>query len=271
VFGLLNTKPGPFDLRWRMFGTPIRVKPMFWLMMALFGWGLASQKGFVFLLIWVLAGFLSVLFHEMGHITAGRAFGYPGVIILFALGGGAIGEYLKAKRWQRIIIALAGPAGGLFLFLGACIIAPWVVSYLAPRLGPYFDHVMSFLGYLGFMGLFWTFFNLFPILPQDGGMVMKECLTAVLPRFGERLAYFVSFLVAAGIAVYAYLSRGDTDYTSLDYFFEVLFRRFSHILAIYRGRLEPTFAMVMYAILAVMSLFNALRPNRPAEPEAPPS
>ena len=79
---LLNEKPGRFDLRWRMFGTSVRVKPMFWIFMGIFGYlgtGM-GQKGWIAVVMFVLAGFLSVMVHEFGHITAGRIFGFPGVI-----------------------------------------------------------------------------------------------------------------------------------------------------------------------------------------------
>ena len=32
------------------------------------------------------------------------------------MGGAAVGEYHLARRWQRILIALSGPAAGLFLW-----------------------------------------------------------------------------------------------------------------------------------------------------------
>ncbi len=92
---LLNEKPGRFDLRWRMFGTHVRVKPMFWIFMGIFGYIATgqAQKGWLMVVMFVLAGFLSVMVHEFGHITAGRIFGFPGVIVLHMMGGGsAIGE-----------------------------------------------------------------------------------------------------------------------------------------------------------------------------------
>jgi Zn-dependent protease len=216
------------------------------------------------ILVWILAGFLSVLVHEFGHITAGRIFGYPGVIVLHMFGGGAIGEYLRAKPWQRIIIALAGPFAGALLFGLVYVSAPYVSSYLLQRTGAMTMPLFLLLGFLAFMGLFWTVFNLMPVLPQDGGMVMKDLIHIAIGRSGERLAYVISFLFAAGLVWYGWVSRGDASYTSMDWFFEVLFPR--HLLA-FRGKLDPTFAMVMYVILAIQSLFGIFRRNPP--PEAP--
>src|SRR5882724_3691893 len=116
-----------------MFGTPVRVKIWFWLFMALFGWmmGLLDRFGWQYLLLWVACGFVSVMVHELGHIVAGRCFGFPGAIILNSFGGGAVGEYLRAERWQRIVIAASGPGAG-FLFYGLVYAAtPWVMARLA--------------------------------------------------------------------------------------------------------------------------------------------
>src|SRR4051812_8973291 len=65
----IDTKPGPFDLRFRLFGTPVRVKVSFWIFMALFGYP-TLQEGLGYLFVWIFCGFVSVLCHEMGHIVA---------------------------------------------------------------------------------------------------------------------------------------------------------------------------------------------------------
>ena len=58
----------PFDLRFRLFGTDVRVHPLFWVISAVFGWkssqhrGL-SDSGFIELAIWVVCAFVSILLH----------------------------------------------------------------------------------------------------------------------------------------------------------------------------------------------------------------
>src|SRR5690606_15236505 len=98
----------PWDLRWRMFGIGVRVHPTFWLFSLLMGWQFMERSPWL-VLIWVLATFVSILIHEMGHVIAGRIFGSPGNIVLYSFGGLAIGSYQYARAWQRIIISLAGP------------------------------------------------------------------------------------------------------------------------------------------------------------------
>ena len=62
----------------------------------------------------------------------GRLFGYRGQIVLTGMGGAAVGDYDRARRWQRIAIALGGPAAGFLL---------WYLTYLfkfemLPRIDP---------------------------------------------------------------------------------------------------------------------------------------
>jgi Zn-dependent protease len=259
---LLNEKPGRFDLRWRMFGTHVRVKPMFWIFMTAFGYYATGQgqKGWVAVVMFVLAGFLSVMVHEFGHITAGRIFGFPGVIVLHMFGGGAIGEYGRAEPWQRIIIAIAGPAAGALLYLAVCLSAPWYWSYLSPRLSRFHPEVYNALNllysFLIFMGLFWTVFNLMPVLPQDGGMILKDLVYIALGPRGERLAYFLSFAAALGLIYYLWQSSDDPTYTSVDRFFELAYPPTFRGL---RGKMVSWIAIAMYAVLAFLSFWGMIR------------
>lgn len=258
--------PTPLDLRWRMLGIDVRVHPSFWLIMILLGLGSGSL---LTLLLWVLCGFVSVLIHELGHVTMGRAFGEPGHILLYGMGGYAIGMYDRLDRRQRILVSFAGPAMG-FLFLILIIHVdnrPWNVLvnniFLENRFGRAvldFLHMTdppevrwSLLGaineqyggsawYRSFgarislilvlMNLYWNVLNLLPIYPLDGGNILREVCTGVTPRSGLRFAFGFGFLVAGVIAVYSLLCSQRPD---LPYF----------------G--SPTFNLVMFGMLSVQN------------------
>ncbi len=120
--------PTAFDLRWRMFGIPVRVHPTFWLFTAMMGMDFERRLGFSFLILWVGCMFFSILLHEMGHVLVGRICGQPGQIVLYSLGGLALGQYQQMRPWQRLVLYLAGPGAspaavsGLFIrpiFIGA--------------------------------------------------------------------------------------------------------------------------------------------------------
>ncbi len=92
---------------------------------------------------------------------------------------------------------------------------------------------------------------------------MKDLVYIAPGNRGERLAYFLSFAAAIGLIYYMWQSRGDPTYTSVDRFFELAYPA---RLRGYRGRMEPTFAIGMYALLAFMSFLGMIR--RSPAPEA---
>src|SRR5947207_2300389 len=81
----------PFDLKWRMFGIHVRVHPLFWVVAALLSRPFL-EVGIPHILISMACIFLSVLIHELGHVVVGRYFGSHGHIVLWAMGGLAIGS-----------------------------------------------------------------------------------------------------------------------------------------------------------------------------------
>src|SRR5262245_25627915 len=89
-----------FDLNFRVLGTSVRVHPLFWLISALMG-GDLLRLGLEYLLLWVACVFVSILLHEFGHVLVGRLFGSNGSIVLYSLGGLAVGSNALASRWQR--------------------------------------------------------------------------------------------------------------------------------------------------------------------------
>ena len=69
------------DLNFSLFGFPVRVSPFFWSVAAILGWGLVREPKLFFLFI--LAAFLSILIHELGHAFAFRRFGTSARIVLY--------------------------------------------------------------------------------------------------------------------------------------------------------------------------------------------
>ncbi len=270
----LEPAPTPLDLRWRLLGIHFRVHPSFWVVALLFGLMSAPRdRALVFVLAWVLCMFASVLIHELGHVLMGRAFGEPGHILLYSMGGYAMGMYDRLERWQRILVSFAGPGMG-FLFLIAVIHVdngPWnalmkelfvenrfgrtmleflhvpvplVRDCLLDRIDPvYFGRpwytsvggLVSFL--LVIMNLYWNFLNLIPVAPLDGGNILREVSTGVSPHAGLRFALGFGFLIAGLIAVYSIIKMQRRD---LPYF----------------G--DPTFNLIMFGMLAFQN-FGMLR------------
>src|SRR5947209_1367701 len=63
-----------FDLRFHLFGVPVRVHPTFWLFSAILGWNWVDLA-WEYLLLWIGCSFVSILLHEMGHVFMAMMFG----------------------------------------------------------------------------------------------------------------------------------------------------------------------------------------------------
>src|SRR4051794_48153 len=200
------SSPGttPYDLRFGLFGTPVRVHPLFWLVTALLGSDLIAL-GLLPFALWVVCAFVSIVLHEYGHVLAGRVFGAYGTIWLYGFGGLAIGARDLPRTWQRVIVSLAGPGIqlGLFAVLHAIKIGRPELLLNLPDWGR-----QAFV-FLYVINLYWPLFNLLPVWPLDGGMVTRDLATHVSPRHGLRFSLGLSGAVAAAIAVNSLLaSRG---------------------------------------------------------------
>ena len=185
------------DAHFRLAGIPVRVEPVFWIIVVLFGF--RARTGWS-LAVWVLVVFVSILLHELGHAVAYRMFGARATITLTAFAGLTHGPRLDG-RWRRIAVSLAGPLSALVLF---------GLPAMALRDGEFgqqllFDVVTGqtwqgwylALSDLVFVNVWWSLVNLLPIRPLDGGNVMTEVV-------GVSRARVVSMAVAAAGAVYAW-------------------------------------------------------------------
>jgi Zn-dependent protease len=189
--------PTPLDLRFSLFGVPVRVHPMHWVVSVLLGPPL--NGGWNLVAAWVICVFLSILLHEMGHILMGRVFGSDGHIVLYSFGGLAIPDRHLDRRWQRVMVSLAGPL--IELVLAGLLIAVWLIAR-AQGYEPQVN-VRRVFFYLMWINVVWAVLNLFPIWPLDGGRVSREFCTFISPRQGVRLSLFLSAAVSGFLAIVA--------------------------------------------------------------------
>src|SRR5262245_1781127 len=100
-----NASPTPFDLRFAVFGIPVRVHPFFWLFSALLGWD-ARDPNRMFL--WIACVFVSILVHELGHALTALWFGWPPEIVLYSFGGyAAYNPTWNYTTGRRVLVLLA--------------------------------------------------------------------------------------------------------------------------------------------------------------------
>ena len=252
MFG--QSGPGPFDLRWRMFGIPVRIQLSFWFFCALIGFHYLQRQEWTKFFAVVVAVLVSFLLKELGQVIIGRIFGVRGGIVLYAFGGGAVGDYASMRRWQRIVFYATGPAFSFALF-GLAWWAPLVFNFAALGNGNLWrfawiaQSVMKEINYL------WALLHLLPIYPLDGGMVVRELCEAVLKRLGTILSLLISVVCAAGLAAWAgYVLWGRR---AVPWWFG-----------------DPLFSLIFDSMLAIQSLLLLIqilrepRPNSEAASDA---
>jgi Zn-dependent protease len=205
---LIEPDPTPFDLRWRMFGVSIRVHPMFWLITLVLGWDIyAAGHQLGLLLLWVACVFVSILIHELGHVFMGRIFGSNGYVVLYSLGGMAIGSSDVRGRWQRTLVYLAGPLAQFILLGVVWLLGPrLVMDNLSLEVREYLAAAVLFLTWIN---LYWAILNLMPIWPLDGGRITREACEGLMGPRGVSFSLGISMVVAGILALHMLMaSRG---------------------------------------------------------------
>ena len=181
-----SAAPTPYDLRFDLFGFPVRVHPAFWLIAFILGAQLPPK----FAVIWVGVVFLSVLVHELGHALLQRWFGGRPEIVLYGLGGYAMASGMNLNWWRAIVVAFAGPLAGFLLAAASYAFAMAMSGRANLMLGTTLD-------FLVLVNVFWGIINLLPIWPLDGGHISRELLVRFLvPSKGIVVSLMVSIACA---------------------------------------------------------------------------
>jgi Zn-dependent protease len=200
---LLEPEETRYDLRWRLFGTRVRVHPLFWLMGLILGYNAFIPLGAGYLLLWVACVFASVLLHEFGHVWVGRLFGSHGSIVLYSFGGLAVGSNNLERRWQRVLVLLAGPLIQLALFAVVFFGKPFYLPHVPDQ---WYRPVRIAVIMLEEINLVWALLNLLPIWPLDGGQITREVCQALLPARGTAFSLGISMVVAGFLAIHMFMA-----------------------------------------------------------------
>ena len=183
-------------IRFSIFGIPVEVQPFFWISLVILGgaMGADSAAAIFHILLFVLAGFISILVHELGHALTARAFGAQCAITLQSFGGYAAYSGAALNRWQRFLITAAGPGIQIILGLAVLLLIPYLPQ--VSREGAYF------LSTLMLISFFWSILNLLPVLPLDGGQMLNAALGP--DRIKITLWTSIIVAVAAGLGMFSY-------------------------------------------------------------------
>lgn len=175
---------------------PIIIHPIFWLTAAIIGW--LNSWSFIGTLIWMVVIFVSILVHELGHALTAKLFGQEAQIELVALGGLTYHDGKKVKRWQDFIIVLMGPTFGLILALIAYFIRSAVATSI-PQL------LLYTLTLFVVVNIFWTIVNLIPILPLDGGQLLRITLEGLFGHKGLKFTVLTGIVLGVTFGALAFI------------------------------------------------------------------
>lgn len=187
---------------------------------------------------------ICLVIHEYGHVRAMQHFGMKtkGIYLIPFFGGAALTDDKINTRWQDVVISMMGPCFGLFMSL-ACLLA-YAISDM-----PFFAGLAVFNAFLNLL-------NLLPILPMDGGHVLKSISFSMNNKLGILLC-----AGAAGLGILVSFSLGLSLFGFLmvigcmEIFMEWRARHNSHLLPL--DRYGQIFSGVWYCLL-VSSLIGII-------------
>ena len=178
---------------------PIAISPFFWITAGLIGWinSMGMPSPFLLTLIWIFVIFVSILVHEFGHALTALYFHQEPRIELVAFGGLTYPEGKKVRGWREFLVVLNGPVFGFILFLIASLLL--ATGFFT---GAYAVYTLKIFQWVN---LFWTVVNLLPVMPLDGGQLLRVICESVFGAKGLKYAIFSSMIISVVISLLFFL------------------------------------------------------------------
>jgi len=203
----------------------------------LFAAGSLAAYSWLFSIEFAIALILCLVFHEYGHIKAMKYFGLKtkGIYLIPFVGGLALSDDKINTRWQDIVISIMGPFFGLILSI-TCLVGYWLTD-------------IEILAGLAVFNALLNLFNLLPILPLDGGHVLKSIAFSINSKLG-----LVACILGAVLGIYISYHFGLAllgfllAIGSIEIFFEYKRRHLSQLLPLNR------YAQIVSAVWYVITV-----------------
>jgi Zn-dependent protease len=175
--------------------------------------------------------------HEYGHVKAMQYFGIKtkGIYLIPFVGGLAVADDKINTRWQDVVISIMGPCFGLLMSLACLMIYAVTDSEL-------------FAGAAVLSALL-NLFNLLPILPLDGGHVLKSISFSMRSWIG--LSVCMSGIALGGWVAYTFglaLLVFFLFIGAMEVIFEWRQRHLSHLIPL--DTYGQVFSSVWYILVA---------------------
>ncbi|MGS2720571.1 metalloprotease [Paraglaciecola aestuariivivens] len=189
----------------------------------LFAAGSLAAYSWLFSIEFAIALILCLVFHEYGHIKAMKYFGLKtkGIYLIPFVGGLALSDDKINTRWQDVVISIMGPFFGLILSV-VCLVGYWLTD-------------IEILAGLAVFNALLNLFNMLPVLPLDGGHILKSIAFSINSKVG-----LVACILGAALGVYVSYHFGLAllgfllAIGSVEIFFEYKRRHLSELLPLNR-------------------------------------
>lgn len=204
---------------------PVRIDPIFLVLAVFLG---LRHTNVASIAIFVVVALVSVLWHELGHAVAFRVFGYDSSILLHGMGGLTVPDTDRPLPAGRdLVVSLSGPVAGI-LAGGSVLVFARPEGGLFGSTGGTLTE--SALGDIVWVNLGWALLNLIPILPLDGGRIMKSLLNMATGGRGERTARFVSIGIGGALGAVALMTSNILAALLLAWFVYANVQDLKHII-----------------------------------------
>lgn len=174
---------------------PVSIHPLFWVTASIIGF--LNSGSLIGTLIWIFVILVSVLIHEFGHATTAVFFGLKPKVELVALGGLTYHRGENLPFWKQFFIVLDGPVFGFMLFLIA-----WGLLKVPALSGGMTGSILTLFFWVN---LLWTVLNLVPVMPLDGGQLLRIVFEGIFGARGFRYSLIVGIVIAGGASLFFFL------------------------------------------------------------------
>lgn len=192
-----------------------------------------AAYSWLFSLQFALALIGCLVFHEYGHVRAMKHFGMKtkGIYLIPFVGGLALGDDKINTRWQDVVISIMGPTFGLLMSL-ICF-------------GLYLLTGEMFFAGLSALNALLNLFNMLPVLPLDGGHILKSICFSMNSLLGLALCGLAAvagiwFSYQFGLALLGFMLLIG----SVEILFEWKYRKHSRLIPL--DRYGQIFSAVWY-------------------------
>ena len=183
----------PGLLSFRVFGFPVTIHASFLVVVLLLG--SMAGAGLEGALVWLVVVTVSVIAHELGHAAVAAPAGGNPAIDLYGMAGLTRWDARRAGRGRQVAVSIAGPGAGLAFG----ILLALLKAALDPPARTLLDDALTAAVYAN---VFWGALNLLPMLPLDGGQILRALMPGDQAARLRRASY-VSLGVAVAVAVVA--------------------------------------------------------------------